>query len=293
MPEISSKLLQKIRKIQFATIQLADEIMAGAWHSAFKGQGMEFEEVREYQSGDDVRMIDWHVTARMDRPYMKVFREERELTVFLIVDVSASSRFGSQNQLKRDVIAEIGAVLAFSAIKNNDKVGLILFSDRIEKYVPPGRGTRHVLRVIRELLAFEPQSKGTDLRQVLSFLNRVQRRAAICFVISDFICPEAMHEFSLTAHWHDLIAICVTDPYELDFPISGLVTITDLETGASQVIDTTYSDTHKLYHEQGMKRLKDLEEMMEMMKAGFIDIRIDKPYIAPIHKFFKIRQTKR
>jgi|ERR1700733_8814934 len=292
MDNVSLNIFDKIRKIQYATTQLADEIMAGTWRSAFKGQGIEFEEVREYQSGDDVRLIHWHVTARMDRPYIKVFREERELTVFLIVDISASLRFGSKN-LKRDLIAEIGAVLAFSAIKNNDKIGLILFSNQVEKYVPPKRGTRHVLRVIRELVAFEPKYPGTDIAHVLSFFNNLQRKAAICFLISDFISPDFSHELSLTAGRHDLIAINIIDPYEIEFPAAGMVHFADLESGASKVIDTSNQKTRHYFEEKGLERIKNTKTTMEKAGAGFLNIYTDQPYLGPIQKFFKLRRQRR
>ena len=292
MEETSLNIFQKIRKIQYATTQLADEIMAGAWRSAFKGQGMEFEEVREYQSGDDVRLIDWHVTARMDRPYLKVFQEERELTVFLVVDASASLHFGSQN-LKRDVIAEIGAVLAFSAIKNNDKIGLILFSNEIEKYLPPKRGTRHVLRVIRELVAFKPKHRGTDVARALSFINSIQRKAAICFLISDFICPPFSRELLLTAQRHDVIAISVVDPCEIEFPDAHLVHFADLESGTSAVIDTSPQTTRANFKEKGLERIKNIQTMMEKIGAGFVNVYTNQPYLEPIQKFFKLRQRRR
>lgn len=291
MENTSLNIFDKIRKIQYATTQLADEIMAGAWRSAFKGQGIEFEEVREYQSGDDVRLIHWHVTARMDHPYLKVFREERELTVFLIVDISASLRFGSAN-IKKDLIAEIGAVLAFSAIKNNEKIGLILFSNKVEKYVPPKRGTRHVLRLIRELVAFEPKNKGSDIARVLSFINRLQRRAAICFLISDFICPDFSHELSLTARHHDLIAINIIDPYEIDFPSAGIVDFTDLESGTSNVIDTSNQKTQRHFKEEALERIKGIQTTVEKAGSGFLNIYTDQPYLPPIQKFFKLRKKK-
>ena len=289
MENISLNIFDKIRKIQYATTHLADEIMAGAWRSAFKGQGIEFEEVREYQSGDDVRLIHWHVTARMDRPYLKVFREERELTVFLMVDISSSLRFGSQN-IKKDLIAEIGAILAFSAIKNNDKVGLILFSSQVEKYVPPKRGTRHVLRIIRELVAFEPEHQGTDIAHALSFINSLQRRAAICFLISDFICPDFSHELSLAARRHDLIAINVTDPYEIEFPALGMVNFTDLESGTSKVIDTSNQKTQHHFKEKALERIKTTKTIVEKAGSGFLNIYTDQPYLQSMQKFFKLRK---
>lgn len=293
MAGIPREVYKKIRKIQIHTTQLADDILAGAWHSAFKGQGMEFEEVRAYQAGDEIRSIDWNVTARMNIPYVKVFREERELSVILLVDVSASSRFGSKNQLKRDLIAEIGAVLAFSAIKNNDNIGLILFSNEVEKYIPPKKGTRHVLRVIRELLAYEPKGQGTDLRCALSFLGNVQRRTAICFLVSDFICQPPPHEFTLMAKKHDLISIAVTDPCELEFPEMDLVELVDLETGETHVVDSSDQRVLEHFRVKNRERLADFETLMKKIGAGFIDIRTDQPYVFPMRKFFKLRERKR
>jgi uncharacterized protein (DUF58 family) len=292
MENISLNIFDKIRKIQYATTQLANEIMAGAWHSAFKGQGIEFEEVREYQSGDDIRLIHWQVTARMDRPYLKVFREERELTVFLIVDISASLQFGSKN-LKRNVVAEISAVLAFSAIKNNDRIGLVLFSNRVEKYVPPKKGTRHVLRIIRELVAFEPKYSGTDIACALSFVNSLQRKASICFLISDFICPDFSHELALTARRHDLIAINVVDPYEIEFPATGMVNFSDLESETFQVIDTSNQKNRRHFKKKELERIENTKTLIEKAGAGFLNIYTDQPYLESIHKFFKLRQRRR
>ncbi|MGA8164128.1 MAG: DUF58 domain-containing protein [Waddliaceae bacterium] len=293
MAAIPRKVFEKIRHIQIRTAQFAEDIFAGAWHSAFKGQGMEFEEVREYQSGDDIRTIDWNVTARMSHPYIKVFREERELTVMLVVDVSASSRFGSHRQLKRDLIAEIGAVLAFSAIKNHDKVGLILFSQKVEKYIPPKKGIRHVLRVIRELLVFEPKHAGTDLADALSFLGGIQRKSCICFLISDFLCPEHAHECSLIANKHDLVSIAVSDPYELEFPNMEIVNVKDLETGEFSVVDSSDQRVHAQFQKKAQERLGKVEQLMKRIGAGFIFIRTDRPYLDPLRKFFKMKEIKR
>jgi len=292
MSELPQELFKKIRKIQIHTTQLADDILAGAWHSAFKGRGMEFEEVREYQTGDEIRSIDWNVTARMNHPYIKVFREERELTVILLVDVSASSRFGSKNQLKRDLIAEIAAVLAFSAIKNNDKVGLILFSDDVEKFIPPKKGTRHVLRVIRELLVYQPKGVGTNLQKALDFVGGVLRKSSICFLISDFLCSLHQREMSIISKKHDLISINVSDPYELEFPKMELITLIDLETGEYHTIDASSSDLLNSFKEKSTNRLKAVDKMMKKIGAGFMNIRTDLPYLAPMRKFFKMREIK-
>jgi uncharacterized protein (DUF58 family) len=292
MTKLSQEDFQKIRKIQIHTSQLVNEILAGAWHSAFKGRGIEFEEVREYQSGDEVRSIDWNVTARMHHPYVKVFREERELTVVLLVDVSASSRFGSQNHLKRDLIAEIGAALTFSAIRNSDKVGLILFSDFVEKYIPPKKGVRHVLRVIRELLAYTPQGKGTNLLSALDFAGGVLKKSAICFLISDFICSLYQKEMSILAKKHDLIAINITDPYEMEFPEMGLVNIIDLETGEFHTINTSNQLVLEHFKNKNVERRNDVEWTMKTIGAGFLNIRTDEPYLPVLHKFFKTREIK-
>jgi uncharacterized protein (DUF58 family) len=293
MAKISSDIFHHIRRIQIQTTRAVNDVFAGAYHSAFKGRGMEFEEVREYQPGDEERTIDWNVTARMNHPYVKVFREERELTVILVVDISASSRFGSKNRLKSEIIAEIGAVLAFSAIKNEDKVGLILFSSEIEKYIPPKKGLRHVLRVIRELLAFEPQYTGTNLSNALTFLGKVRRRPAVCFVISDFICPDYSHEASLIAKKHDLITISITDPLELAFPQLTLVNLRDLETGISQFIDTSDFNVQTQFEKRASQRLIKHKQLMKKIGAGYIPVYTDQPYTGALRKFFKIRERRK
>lgn len=283
-------LYKKIHRIQILSTQLATDVLAGAYRSAFKGLGMEFEEVREYQTGDDIRSIDWNVTARMNHPYIKKFQEERELTVILVVDVSASLRFGSRDQLKSEVVAEIGAALAFSAIKNHDKVGLILFSEIIEKYVPPGKGVRHVLRIIRELLVFKPKQRGSNLKGVLAFLGRVQRKAGICFVLSDFLCSDYAHEAALIAQKHDLISICLIDPYENAFPKISLVSLTDLESRETSLLDTSVNQTQSQFKEETTFRIKRNKQLMHKLNAGFIEVHTDKPYMLPLRKFFKLRE---
>lgn len=293
MPEIEPDIFKTIRRIQIITTQLANDILAGAYRSAFKGRGIEFEEVREYQPGDEVRSIDWNVTARMNHPYVKNFREERDITVLLVVDVSASSRFGGQHGLKKETIAEIGAVLAFSAIKNNDKVGLLLFSDIVEKYVPPRKGTRHVLRLIRELLAYKPKQQGTDLKGALSFLGKVHRRSAICFLISDFFCDGYSHEIAPIAKRHDLISICVNDAYEYSFPQIGLVNIQDLETGNTSVIDTSFQELQDHFKKASEERLARHKSLMEQIGADFIKITTDQPYLGELRKFFRLREVQR
>jgi uncharacterized protein (DUF58 family) len=293
MAAIPKELFKKIRKIQFQTTHLANDILAGAYHSAFKGKGMEFEEVREYQPGDEIRSIDWNVSARMGHPYIKNFREERELTVMLVVDISASAHFGSIGQLKSDLIAEIGAVIAFSAIKNNDKVGLILFTEEVEKYLPPKKGTRHVLRVIRELLAFKPKKRGTNIQAALSFLGSVHRRSGICFLISDFICSDFSHELSLVVKKHDLVAIGIADPYEVAFPNMNLVSLQDLETEETRLIDTSSPRVQEHFRSLAQQHLEKCHYLMKSVGAGFIAIRTDQSYLPPIRKFFKLREKKR
>lgn len=285
----SDELSKTIHKIQIETVHLAVGLLAGIYRSAFKGKGIEFEEVREYQIGDDSRSIDWNVTARMGYPYIKNFREERELTAFLIVDSSSSTRFGSENVTKNKLIAQIGAMIAFSAIKNNDRVGLLLFSDEIKKYLEPKKGTQHVLHIIRELLVAPQPNQKTDLRKALAFFGKIQARRSICFVISDFMCPDFSHEFSLLAKKHDLIAISVIDPYEVSFPNMNLAALTDLETGNHQMIDTGNSARQKSFIEASENRLKELKMLAAKNKAGFIDIRTGQSYVKPIEEFFKMR----
>lgn len=292
MADLSANLFKKIRRIQFQTTHFANDILAGAYLSAFKGKGMEFEEVREYQSGDDIRNIDWNVTARMRNPYVKNFREERELTVTLIVDISASTRFGTTHQLKSDLIAEIAAVIAFSAIKNNDKVSLILFSESVEKYLPPKKGTRHVLRVIRELLATEPKSRGTNINAALAFLGKVQRRSSVCFLISDFICPDFSHSASIIAKKHDMIALAIIDPREAIFPNMSLVNVADLETGQMTIIDSSTSSLNKMMQASLEERLRKQKQLMQRLGAGFVKIDTNTPYLPLLKKFFKIREKR-
>jgi uncharacterized protein (DUF58 family) len=286
------ELFSSIRRIQILTTHLAEDILAGAYHSAFKGRGIEFEEVREYEPGDEIRSIDWNVTARMDRPYVKNFREERELTILLMIDVSYSSRFGSTKQLKNEFIAELGALLAFSAIKNNDKVGLLLFSEEVEKYIPPKKGLRHVLRLIREILYFQPKHKGTNIASALSFLGQVHRRKSVCFLLSDFLCGVFDHELSLMAKKHDLIGMNLIDPYEERFPSIGLVHLEDLETTEQLFVDTSFRPGKTQFEEGVEKRHDHLKNLFAKVGASLIEIRTDQSYLVALKKFFKIRGKK-
>jgi uncharacterized protein (DUF58 family) len=292
MPALSQDLFKKIHRIQIQTTHLANDVLAGAYRSAFKGKGMEFEEVREYQQGDDVRSIDWNVTARMDRPYVKNFREERELSVVLAVDVSASTFFGSGEYLKSELIAEIAAVLAFSAIKNQDKVSLLLFSDRVEKYFPPKKGTRHVLRIIRELLTYKPQLRSTNVSEALSFLGKVQVHSSICFLISDFICPDFHHEAALAAARYDLVPIAIVDTAEKTFPKMNLVALTDLETGVSRLIDTSANALQSKLKQTEETRLSTLKKMMEKLGTQLCIIDTGLPYLPQLQKYFMLRLKK-
>ena len=285
-----AEILQHVRHIQIQTRRQVEDLFAGIYRSAFKGKGLEFEDVREYQPGDDIRRIDWNVTARLQAPYIKNFREERELTVLLLVDISASSRFGSTQQLKSEIIAQIGALLAFSAIRNQDNVGLILFSDEIELYLSPKKGVRRVLRVIRELLFFQPQHRGTSINRALSFLGSVQHKRAICFLISDFLTNEDFtHAFNLAAKRHELIAIQVYDRYETQFPYLGWVHLKDLETHQLHFINTSDPAVQQQFEERAAQRQKDLKHTIEKAGAAWISIRTDESYTKALHRFFRLR----
>ena len=291
MSAISTEMYKHIRRIQIRTTHLVEDIFAGAYHSAFKGRGMAFDEVREYQSGDEVRSIDWNVTARMNHPYVKSFKEERELSIMLIVDVSASLDFGSGNRPKRELVAEIAAVLAFSAIKNDDKVGLLLFSSEVEKFIPPAKGIRHVLRVIRELLAFRPRHPGTDISKALEFLEKVQKRFAVCFLISDFMSDrDFSHAMAIAARHYDLIAMGITDPHEIAFPFLGLVTVSDLESGVTALIDSGSAQLQRKFAQRAQETAQQNMRMLKKVGAAFIPITSEDSYVAELQKFFLIRK---
>ena len=244
---LPKELLKKIRRIEIRTSHLVNDALAGRYHSAFKGRGMECEEVRPYQVGDDIRNIDWNVTARYGEPFIKVFREERELTVLLVVDLSRSHEFGSRDQFKRELVAELGATLAFSAIKNNDKIGLVCFTDRVEKFVPPRKGSGHVLRVIRELLAFQPKGRGTNIAAALDHVNRIQRRRSVLFLISDFQDVGYERSIRIAKRRHDVIAVFVLDRREQSLPKAGLIELADNETGRRIIVDTSNARWRKAY----------------------------------------------
>ena len=289
---ISQEILKKVRRIEIRTRHLVNDVFSGEYHSIFKGRGMEFAEVREYQVGDDVRMIDWNVTARNDRPYVKVLEEERELTVILLVDASASGAFGSVRQMKKEIAAELAALLSFAAIKNNDKVGLIMFTDRIEKYVPPKKGRTHILRLIREILAFEPQSKGTDIEQAVEYLLNVQRRRSVAFLLTDFWDRDFEQPLRVANRKHDLIGFWLIDPKEEALPEVGLLQLHDPETGEEMVIDTGDRELRERFRAEVKHRQTRLEDFFKSINMDTVRIMTDESYVEPVMKFFKMRERR-
>ena len=285
----TKELLKKVRKIEIKTRRLSNNIFGGEYHSAFKGRGMTFSEVRSYQFGDDVRTIDWNVTARYNEPFVKVFEEERELTLMLIVDVSSSALFGTDSALKKYIITEISATLAFSALQNNDKVGLILFSDQIELYIPPSKGKTHVLRIIRELIEFKPLSKKTDINSALEFLNRVMKKKSIAFLLSDFISSDYEKSLKIVSKKHDLTGIKVYDKFEEFIPNLGLVQMFDQELGEIKLIDTSSSKIRKNYKNQMSLNFKKFNDVFTRNGAGTISCRTDESYIKKLLNYFKNR----
>jgi uncharacterized protein (DUF58 family) len=290
---IPRELLKKIRRIEIHTSHSVNDVFAGQYHSAFKGLGIEFQEVREYQPGDEVRTIDWNVTARHGRPFIKLFREERELTVFLLVDVSRSHLFGTAGQVKRELAAELGATLAFSAIKNNDKVGLICFADRVEKFVPPKKGAQHVLRVIRELLVTQSAGRETNIGAALMHLDRVTRRRAVVFVISDF--QDAGYEAHLRAakRRHDVIPVVVTDPREQAMPNIGLVELADLEAGRSVLVDTGSRRWRREYERLADVAAQQRARQFRAMNIDTIEVSTGEPFVEALTTFFRARERRR
>ena len=314
---IPKEILKKIRLIELRTNRLVSETLAGQYHSVFKGHGMNFDEVREYQSGDDVRSIDWNVTARMNHPFVKKYVEERELTLMLIVDLSGSGLFGSGNQSKRELAAEIASVLAFSAIRNNDKVGLILFTDVVEKFIPPRKGRRHVLRVIREILFYEPKRRGTDLNTALEFLIKVTPHRAIAAVISDFLGQTYPTRAEINAHLrrkvvlsdtlsqtslvtlrqanrrHDVVSVHIVDRYEMELPDLGLLVLKDAETGEVVEINTGDQRKRRAFSERQIKNQKDLQRLFRAAGVDSIVLYTDQPYAAALGRFFETREKRR
>ena len=292
---IPKEVLKKVRQIEIRTNREVTDVLGGQYHSVFKGHGMEFEEVREYLPGDEVRSIDWNVTARFGHPYIKKFKEERELTVMLIVDVSASGQFGSVRQTKNELAAELAAVLAFSAIRNNDKVGLIMFTDQIEKYVPPKKGRRHVLRVIREILAFQPKGRGTNLKAALDYLNHVQSRRAVTFVLSDFQVQDeetVRKKLRVASKRHDVVALSLRDPREEELPAVGLVELRDAETDERVLVDTFDRNVREQFAAKSRLRLEALRRLLRSASVDHVEIRCETDYMLPLIKFFKMRERR-
>lgn len=305
--EQTKKILKKVRQIEIKTNRMVTDAMVGAYHSIFKGTGMDFEEVREYTPGDDIRSIDWNVTAKMDRPFIKKFREERELTIMLLIDLSASNNFGSVLESKRERAAELGSLLAFSATKNNDKVGLVLFTDKIETFIPPKKGRFHVLRLIREILFFQPQNKGTNINLVLDYFNSVINKKSIAFLISDFLPNknelnlnfnkdeqnQLLKNLEITKKRHDLICITLTDPRELKLTPVGIITLEDAETGEQIQIDTYNKEIRRLYELENTKRLNTFQATLTQKGIDTLAISTDKPYVSTLRNFLQKRLRKR
>lgn len=288
---LDADVIKKIKKIHITTNHLVNDVMTGEYQSAFKGRGMEFAEVREYQAGDDVRSIDWNVSARMGKPFIKEYQEERELTVMLMVDVSASGLFGTSRS-KNEISAEIAATLSFSAIKNQDKVGLCLFTDRVEKYIPPKKGRGHVWRVIEEVLSFTPEHKGTDLSEPLEYIHRVLRRKAICFLVSDFQAGGYERPLRIANKRHDMIAVAVSDPREVEIPAIGYLELEDAETGERMLLNTNHKKTTKIYSEWIRKQQAENKRLLRSMGVDMIEVSTDRPYIDAIIRFFKLREKR-
>lgn len=305
--EQTREILSKVRQVEIKTRRLVTDAMAGAYHSVFKGQGMDFEEVREYAIGDEVRSIDWNVTAKMDRPFVKKFKEERELTIMLLVDLSGSGFFGSASQSKRECAAELASVLAFSALKNNDKVGLLLFTDKVEKFIFPKKGRQHILRVIREILFFEPENKGTDIPGALSYFNRLQKKKSVTFLISDFLQDqsgrlpdsenhkdEALFQIlNLTNRHHDLICIQLVDPRENELPDIGIIILEDSETGQQVEVNTSNPKVRSNYTKANQSRKEELIKAFRRSGVDVMTITTHKPYLPTLREFFKRRLSRR
>ena len=287
------EILRQIRRLQLKARRAVENLLGGEYHSVFKGTGIAFEEVREYQPGDDIRSIDWNVTARMGHPFVKRFIEERELTVMLVVDCSGSLRFGSRHQQKREVAAELGAVLAFSAVSNNDRVGLIQLTDRVEHFVPPRKGTRHVLRLIRDILFFQPEHRGTKLASGLDYLNRVLRRRVIVFLMSDFLDGGFDQAYKRAGKRHDLVAVRITDPREESLPPVGLVQLEDAETGVPLIVDTSSRLVRERFEERAVRRRDAVRQLARAAGTDLIEVSTDGNHFDALLKFFRLRERRR
>ena len=288
----TSDILKKVRKIEIKTKGLSNHIFAGEYHTAFKGKGMAFSEVREYQPGDDVRSIDWNVTARYNNAFVKVFEEEREMTVILLIDVSGSSDFGTQTQLKREVATEISAILAFSTINNNDKIGIIFFSDKVEKFIPPKKGKSHILRIIRELIVFKAESKKTDIKVALRYFNNVIKKRAVCFILSDFMDNDVSESLNIVKKKHDLIALRIHDEREQSIPNIGLIEFTDAESGENIMLDTGDRVKCREFKENYKEFVSTVKKNLQRSGVDHVDIETGKDYVLPLINFFKNRSRK-
>lgn len=286
------ELLKKVRKIEIKTRGLANQIFSGEYHSVFKGRGMAFSEVREYQIGDDIRSIDWNVTARFNHPYVKVYEEERELTVMVLVDVSGSSRFGTKTQFKKDLAIELCALLSFSAIQNNDKVGIIFFSDIIEKFIPPKKGRTHILRIIRELIDFKPSNNRTNISEPLIYLRNAIKKRSIAFIISDFLDSNFENALKIANKKHDVVAIKIYDAREKELPNIGLINLFDAETGSYKIIDTSSQLVLKKFSDWYKAKEEELKQIFRRCGVDYINIRTDESYIQPLMNFFRLREKR-
>ena len=289
----ASSLLKKVKKIEIKSKGLSNHIFAGEYHTAFKGTGMAFSEVREYQSGDDIRSIDWNVTARYNTPFVKIFEEEREMTVMLLIDVSASGDFGTNKQYKKDLATEIAAVLAFSAIKNNDKVGVIFFSDRIEKFIIPKKGKSHILRIIREIVSLEPDSKGTDVSMALEYFNSVIKKRSICFLLSDFTSTPFSKPLKIASKKHDIVGVRIHDKRESEMPNIGLVPMQDMETDKLVYVDTSNKEIRLNYSKTRSQKIKELNKTFETNGVDLVQISTGEDYVKPLVNFFKRRGKRK
>lgn len=289
---IPKEILRQIRKIEIRSGKLVNEIFAGQYSSVFKGRGMEFSEVREYMAGDDIRSIDWNVTARCGKPFVKKFVEERELTVILLVDASSSQKFGTREKFKEELTAELASVLAFSAIRNNDRVGMIIFTDKVEKVIMPKKGRNHILRLIREILYFKPEGRGTNIAAALGYLNELWRRKSVVFILSDFQDSKFERALKVTSKRHDLVAINVSDLREKDIPGIGLISLEDAETGEPALVDTSDRFFIDKYLEGKQQKERELKQLFTKSNVDGIFVSTDKPYILPLVKFFKQREKR-
>jgi len=288
----AQELFKKVRKIEIKTRGLSRQIFSGEYHSVFKGRGMAFSEVREYQFGDDIRRIDWNVTARFNHPFVKIFEEERELTVMLLIDVSGSNNFGTHGQLKQELITEISAVLSFSAIQNNDKVGVIFFSDKIEKFITPKKGSSHILRIIRELIDFRAENRGTNISEALRFLTNVIKKKATAFLISDFMGEGFEKAVQIAKHKHDLIAIRITDQREIALPDVGLMRVVDAETGEKIWINTGNKAVRRRYNHWAQQKTQELDIMFSHLGVDVVKVNTGEDYIKPLIMLFKKREAR-